>query len=124
MTKENNMKVEWIEYKNNKILYVEYSGAQNDADLINILHQEVEIERKLSNPILCLVNVSNAHASARYMSELKKLGKEVRNQKVSKTATLGVTGLKQILFNAYVKFTGEINKPFDDENSAKEWLIS
>ena len=118
------MKVEWIQYKGKQILYVEYSWAKNDAELISILHQEIEIERKMDEKILCLVNVSNTHATSRYMDELKKLGKEVRNKKVSKTATLGVTGVQKILFRAYVMFTGEVNKAFDNETEAKDWLVS
>ena len=117
------MKVEWITYGGKKILYVEYSGAKNENELISILHKEVEIERRMAEQILCLVNVSNTHATSGYMSELKRLGKEVRNQKVSKTATIGVDGLKKVLFNAYVMFTGEINKAFDNEKEAKDWLV-
>ena len=52
------MKVEWIEYKGKQILYVEYSGAKNDSELISILHQEIEIEKQMNEKILCLVNVS------------------------------------------------------------------
>jgi hypothetical protein len=118
------MKVEWIEHKGRRILYVEYSGAQNDDDILSILNQEIDIERNMKEKILCLVNVNDAHASTRSMEQLKKLGKEVRNQKVAKTATLGVSGIQQILFNAYIKFTGETNKLFSDENEAKDWLVS
>jgi hypothetical protein len=117
------MKVEWIEYKGKKILYVEYSGAKDDDELIGVLHREVEIEKTLTEKTLCLVTVANAHAGTRYMDELKKLGKEVRNEKVAKTATLGVEGIQRVLFNAYILFTGEVNKTFSSEEEAKEWLI-
>lgn len=118
------MKVEWITYEGKQILYVEYSGAKNESELISILHKEIEVERQMSEKILCLVNVSDTHATSGYMSELKRLGKEVRNQKVSKTATIGVTGVQKVLFNAYIMFTGEINKAFDTEKEAKDWLVS
>jgi hypothetical protein len=117
------MKVEWIEHHGKPILYVKYSGAKNDDELIAVLHQEVEIERKMTDKILCLVTVADTHATQRYMDELKRLGKEVRNEKVLKTATLGVTGVKKLLFTAYVTFTGEVNKLFNDEKEAKDWLV-
>jgi hypothetical protein len=34
-----------------------------------------------------------------------------------------MTGVKQILFNAYVAFSGDQAKAFDTEE-AKEWLVS
>lgn len=117
------MKVEWTEYKGKNILSVDYGGAQNDDELIRVLHEEIEIEKQLTGKTLCLVNVANANAGSRYMAELKKQGKEVRNNKVEKTATLGVEGLKKVLFDAYILFTGEVNKTFDSEIAAKEWLI-
>lgn len=118
------MKIERISHQGKPIFKVEYSGTKNDDELISILNQEVEIEREMTEKILCLVNVSNARATTRYMNELKRLGKEVRKEKVSKTATLGVAGVQRILFNAYVMFTGEVNKAFDNEKEAKDWLVS
>jgi hypothetical protein len=118
------VKVEWIEHKSKRILYVEYSGARNDDELIDILHKEVEIERQLTGKILCLVNVSDASAGRRYMQELKKLGREVRRNKVERTATIGVSGVKEILFKSYIAFTGETNKTFSSEKEARDWLVS
>jgi hypothetical protein len=103
---------------------VEYSGARNDDELIDILHKEVEIERQLTGKILCLVNVSDASAGRRYMQELKKLGREVRRNKVERTATIGVSGVKEILFKSYIAFTGETNKTFSSEKEARDWLVS
>ena len=39
---------------------------------------------------------------------------------MEKTATLGVDGVKKILFNAYIVFTGKFNKTFDIEITVKE----
>jgi hypothetical protein len=110
--------------KAKKILHVDYSGAKNNNDLISVLQQEVEIERKLEGKTLCLVDVTNAHAGKSYMAELKKLGKEVRSIKVEKTATLGVTGIKKILFEAYVRFTGEAKKLSVARRKQKNGLLN
>jgi len=34
---------------------------------------------------------------------------------VEKTATIGVDGVKKILFNVYIVFTGKFNKTIDNE---------
>jgi hypothetical protein len=40
------MEVKWIEHKGKNILYVDYREAKDDNDLISLLKQEVEIEKK------------------------------------------------------------------------------
>ena len=117
------MKVEWIEYKGKKILHTEYSWAKNDKEIIATLHQQVDALKKVSGKTLLLVNINDVHAGAESLSELKKYGKDIKREKVEKTATLGVSGIKKVLFTAYIAFTGEINKAFDNETDAKEWLI-
>ena len=117
------MKVEWIEYKGKKILYTEYSGAKTDKELIDTLHKQVDILTKITGKTLSLVNIANTNAGPDYMAELKKYGKDIKKQKIEKTATLGITGIKKVLFTAYIAFTGEVNKAFDSEAEAKEWLI-
>jgi hypothetical protein len=64
--------------------------------------------------------LTNANESNRYTVEQKYQWKEVSNNKVKKTATLGVDGVKKILFNAYVVFTGKFNKTFDNKITVKE----
>lgn len=39
---------------------------------------------------------------------------------MKKTATIGVDGVKKILFNAYSVFTGKFNRTFNDEIMVKE----
>jgi hypothetical protein len=114
------MKVEWIDHKGKDILFVDYSGAKNDEELINILHKEVEIENTCSEKILCLVIVEGCHAGPKYLSELHKLGKEVRYLKVAKTVALGLKGAQKRSFGTYVRFTGAVNKPFENDVEAKE----
>ena len=118
------MQVKWIEYKGKKILSVDYRGANSLEDMVNVLHQEVNIEKTLKEKTVVLANFEGTHGSGEYMSELKKLGKEVRNEKTSKTALLGITGVKKVLLSAYIAFTGDKNlRPFDNEEDALAWLI-
>jgi hypothetical protein len=64
--------------------------------------------------------LTNANAGNHYPVEQKLKGKEVRNNKVEKTATIGVDGVKKIIFNAYIVFSGKFNKTFDNEIMVKK----
>ena len=39
---------------------------------------------------------------------------------MEKSATIGVGGVKKILFKAYIVFAGKFNKTFDNEITVKE----
>jgi hypothetical protein len=118
------MNPEFIEYKGKKILYVNYQGIKETETAISILHKAVEIERKSDGNLLLLQNYNETFGSQEFMTEIKKLGKEV-SDKVKKNALIGISGIKKILLGAYTAFSGERNiKTFSTEEEAKEWLIS
>lgn len=57
------------------------------------------------------------------MDEVKKVGNAVLKVKIQKTATVGITGIKKILFKAYIVFTGQKDvKLFDNQKEALDWL--
>ncbi len=59
------------------------------------------------------------------MNELNKAGKEVFESKAEKQAILGLTGLKSILFQTYLRFTGtKTTKAFTSEDEAVDYLVS
>ena len=117
------MKVEWIEYKGKKILYCDYRLAKSDKELISLYHKQIEILKNTPGKTILLANVSETHAGSDYMNEIKTYGQDIKKKKIEKTATLGVSGIKKVLFSAYIAFTGQVNKAFDNETDAKEWLI-
>jgi len=119
------MEVRMIEFKGKKILYVDYRGAVNEDDMLANLKKEIEIERTLKEKTLLLSNFQDTYVSPNYMNEVNKTGKEIRTKIISKTALVGIQGVKSILLRSYITFTGQKDmKTFDTEELAKEWLIS
>ena len=56
--------------------------------------------------------------------KLNKVGNAVLKAKIQKTATVGITRIKKILFKAYITFTGQKDvKLFDNQKEALDWLI-
>lgn len=119
------MEVKWIEHDGRKIVSVNFRGAKDGSEMINLLHQFAEILQRSPGRILSLLNFENAYVSPAFMNEAKKLGKEIGLEKMGKSAFVGVTGLKKILFQAYVSFTGQADvRTFDTDQEAKDWLMS
>ena len=78
------MEVKFIEHKGKKILYVDYRGAQNDADLFEVLEKDIAFEKTLNEKSLLLANFANVFLSYRYMEKVNKSGKEIRRKKIKK----------------------------------------
>jgi len=56
------------------------------------------------------------------MDKVKEAGKKTKHLTI-KSGVVGITGAKKLLLTAYSAFTGINIKAFDDEESAKEWLV-
>ncbi len=118
------MEVKWIEHKGKKILFSNYEGCKTSEEMISVLYQEAEILRKQNGKTLVMANYEKSFGSSEYMSVLKDISHEVLKEKIERTATLGITGVKEALFKSYIFFTGQKNvKLFYDRDEALEWLI-
>lgn len=121
------MEAKWKEYKGKRIIYADYTGCKKSDDLIKVLHEVVKLESSVEGKsALTLADFRNSCAiSTEYMNEAKKLGVEIRNHKVAKTALMGITGIRKVLLSGYQMFTGDKSmKVIEDESMAKEWLIA
>ncbi|MBN1413251.1 MAG: hypothetical protein JW969_20590 [Spirochaetales bacterium] len=117
------MDPEWIEFKGKKILHIDYRGVKDKDVSLSILRKAIDMEKRSEGNLLILQNYEGTFANKEFMDEVKKLGKEVAD-KVKRNALVGITGIKKVLLQAYITFSGEKNiKTFGTEEEAKEWLI-
>lgn len=116
------MPVQWINYKGTQILYADYRGLKTDEKMLENLKIESEFYDKTDSKILSLNDYRDAVISKSFMERITEVGKKNKGKNL-RSAVLGMTGLKGILFNGYAKLTGEQMRCFDDETSAKEYLI-
>jgi hypothetical protein len=116
------MPVKYIQYKGKTILYVDYSNTTGDK-AIATLYEEAKEVRTWKEPGLVLNDFRNSKATSEFMSEAKKLGKELFSAMEKKTAAIGITGIQNILLQAYNAFSKDKIVPFATEEEAKEWLI-
>ena len=117
------MRVTWLSHKGKKVLFSNYIGCKNAEEMIEVLHKEAETLRAQTIKVLVMADFSIFFPNDKYMDEVKKVGNAVLKAKIQKTATVGITGIKKILFKAYITFTGQKDvKIFDNQKEALDWL--
>jgi len=119
------MKSKWIEYKGQRLFYVDCSnfgadsaGLREEARaIITLVTQEPE------NSVRALSNTQGTTGTPENLDILK--GIVTRTTRfVRKRAVIGVSGIRKSLLDIVNRVTG--GKPFasfNDETAAKDWLV-
>ena len=116
------MPITWIDYKGRRILYADYRGLKSEDLMLKNLEAEAAAYENCHTKILSLNDYRDTFVSKSFMGKVTELGKATKD-KTLKAAVLGITGLKGILLNGYASITGQAVRAFDDEISAKEYLV-
>jgi hypothetical protein len=118
------MGIEWKDYKGKRVMCADFRGCQSESDMLNQLDEVSRLVSAAATRLLLLSNFEGTSASPKFMERSKQAGKEVLSFKVKKHAVVGISGLKIILFQAFLKFTGDKNtQAFSTETQALEWLV-
>ncbi len=112
-----------ITHKGKEIYFMDFSGMKKAEEIKSVIETGKKYFHNFdSRTALSLADIREMH----FNSEIKDLFLEyIKSNKpyVKASAIIGVTGLKQFVFNSVTKFAGRDVKSFDDEVQAKEWLI-
>jgi len=118
------MRTQNINFQGKNIFFMDFSGLKSENEIKNVIEESKSIIRcQAPGSAICLANIEQMH----FNNQIKDLFLDfVKGNKpyMKASAIVGVSGLKQILFNGIMKVTGREVKSFDSENQAKEWLIS
>lgn len=116
------MSVEWLAYKGQNILYINFRGMK-EAELLDNLEMTYRTVSVLPGNILMLHNVADVMISRTFMDRAKEFGKPQGESKIKKAAIVGINPLKAVLLLGYNRDTGSKIKSFDTEEEAKDWLV-
>ena len=117
------MPVEWIDHKGKRILYADYRGLKPEQ--VDSLARETDAKLAASPvKVLFLSNIEGAIVTTETMLNVKRSAASMLREKVEKIAVVGVTGVKKVFFDAFVKALGKTNaRSFRTEKEALDWLV-
>jgi len=111
-----------VEHKGRKILYIDYREL-GSREVLQPISGTIDVVIASPGPVRILGNIGDAWVSPAVMKEMKKLGGTILRQKLEKTAVVGVTGVMNVFFNAYVAVAGKDTvRKFPGEKEALDWL--
>ncbi len=115
-------RVKFIEHKGKKILHLDFSQARAD-EVIHIIRKAKDvIAAQPANSIRTLTDVTDLKFNTDASEAMKEFASH-NKPFVTAAAVVGVTGLKRIIYNAVVKFSGRNLVVFDSHGQAKDWLV-
>jgi hypothetical protein len=110
-----------ITYKGKEISYLDYRGMKLE-EIIKTIDEAAKSSLQENKRRLQLSNLTGVFAVPEFMEKVQEAGKKTKHLTI-KSAVVGITGAKKLLLNTYNALTGANLKAFDDEDSAKEWLV-
>ncbi len=113
-----------IYYRGKQIFFHDYSTLQSGKEIEEVMNSvKAYIHVQAPMTVYSLASIEGMHFNnviKDMFSELLKSNKPY----VKASAIVGVTGLKQIVFNGIMKLTGRDVKAFSSMEMAKDWLAS
>jgi len=116
-------RIKFIEHKGAKILHLDFTRTQPYEVLRIISKAKDVIAAQPPRSLRTLTDVTDLKFNADATEAMKEFAHHNKPY-VSAAAVVGVTGLKQIIYNAVVKITGRNLVVFDSSDQAKEWLAT
>jgi len=116
-------RIQFIEHKGKQILHLDFARAMPDEVVKSSKAAMVVIAKQPAKSLRTLTDVTEMKFDTAATQILKDLAKHNAPYVVA-GAVVGITGLKQIIYNAVIKFSGRNLVVFDTPDQAKEWLIT
>lgn len=119
------MRSKWIEFEGKKIFYQDFSKRFFDYEAVKEELAEVRniVVKEPLDSVLVIADLTDTAIAGDLMTAMNESSRLTKDH-VHKTAVLGVTGIKQKLGDLLSKLTGQPLKYFEDELTAKQWLVS
>jgi len=119
------MKSTWITHNGKKILFADYADFEKEFKKFKA---EVDyacsiMVKEPKDSLLLLVNVNGTVGTSEITFYLKDSAIRVKTH-VRKTAVIGVSGVRLALLRSVKFLSGMDIVPFDDIETAKDWLVS
>lgn len=116
-------RIQFIHHKGKQILHLDFTHAKADEVIVIINQAKPVIAAQPVKSIRTLTDVTDMSFNTKATEALKEFASH-NKPFVTAAAVVGIAGLKQIIYNAVVKFSGRNLIAFDSSAQAKDWLAS
>ena len=116
-------RVQFIQHKGRKILHLNFAECKSPEVLQVIEQAKFTIKSQPLQSVYMLTDVTNAAFNSAVSDSMKDFVLHNKPYVVA-SAVVGVTGLKQIIFNAVMKLSGRKLTAIETIDAAKDWLAS
>lgn len=116
-------RVQFIQHKSRSILHLDFSNRKSPEVLQIIERAKHTIKTQSHRSVYTLTDVTNTAFNNAVSDAMKEFVLHNKPYVVA-SAVVGVTGLKQIIFNAVMKLSGRKLTAFESLDAAKDWLAS
>lgn len=117
-------KTQVIEYQGKKIFFIDFSFLKTLGEIKAVTEEAKKyLHAQPNGSVYTLTSVEETH----FNTEIRDMFTEyMKSNKpyVKASAVLGVSGLKQILYNTMMKLTGRDTRSFSTMEEAKKWLVN
>jgi hypothetical protein len=111
------------EYKGHKIILIDLKGLQPEGIISRVEGAKKIILASPPASVLLITDFRNMRYDHERTEYAKQVSKDIKPF-VKKSALLGIEGLKKIILQSMIVFSGRTNmKPFLEAKDALEWLI-
>ena len=117
------MPASWIEHRGRQVLFFDYGGQKSDEALIATLEAGSAMMQPLRRPALLYNDFEGSVVGSTFMRRVKEVGR-MNARLIDRSALTGISGLKIIFLNAYLRATGERNtRAFATREEALDFLV-
>jgi hypothetical protein len=116
-------RIAFFAHNGKEILLLDFSSLKPDEAIALIGPAKTVISGKPQNSVLTLTDVTDI----RFNEELSRKMLEFTTHNkpyVRAAAVVGITGLKEVIYNAVVAFSRRKISTFDTRDDAKKWLAA
>jgi len=118
--------VNWIEYQDKKLLFIDVANLVNDYDafrseleaLVSLLKDEPK------NSVLALADLRNTHLNNHALLALMSNAPLAAPHFCKSALVIERNNARRIVLDSLGHFIGHLPKRFEDLDEAKEWLVS
>ena len=117
------MKSQWLQYKNKEILFANYISLDVEGLRAETSAVVAEVVKRPLNSVRLLSDAHGTIVSPAVLDIYKQVSTQ-SGKYVRRTALLGLRGTQRTFLDLIVRISGMKIRVFENEEEAKEWLIS